>query len=160
MTLNSSTEPRLLVSLSSFSGLNRMRVGLLVVRYDDVKIYSPGKRLRFAVVNLDREGGYPLNFVCLLPVRFGSVGKLSAFVRLFGDESLALAKRLLTGALRKEQDSEIKAEIERRLSLLEPPQPEQRKCSGCGKSFLPLRVRKYGQNFCRDCRRKRYGSGV
>ncbi len=134
-----------------------MRPALRVVRYDNLKDYSAGRRYRFVIVDLERKGDYPLNFVCMLPVRIGYEGKLSAFVKFFGDESLALAKRLLTGALRKQQDPEIKEEVERRLSLFEP-QPKQKKCRGCGKLFQTYRGRKCTQRFCEDCQKKRYGS--
>ncbi len=137
----------------------RMKAGLLVVRYDDLKDYAAGKRYRFVIIDLEKKGDYPSNFVCNLPVRISSKGKLSAFVNFFGEESHALAKRLLTGTLRKEQNPEIREEIERRLSLLEP-QPQQRKCSGCGKVLHPRMSRRYRKNLCEECLRKRYTARV
>jgi len=133
-----------------------MRAGLLVVRNDDLKSYSAGRRFRFAIVNLDREGSYPSNFVCMLPIHIIPGGKPSNFAQIFGDKSLELARRLLKEALKKERDSEVKAEIERRIELLEPDKIRQIKCSGCGRPFQPRRMRRYSQNFCGECMRKRF----
>jgi len=135
-----------------------MKAGLLIVRHDNLKVYSPGRRFRFAIVNLDIEGGYPANFVCMLPIHISPGGKPSNFAQIFGGDSLKLAKRLLTGAFKKERDSEVRAEIERRLELLEPKQPRQIKCGSCGKGFHPRRIRRYSKNLCAECRRKRYAA--
>ena len=96
-----------------------MRVGLLLCRYENAEDYSVGRRFRFAVVDLDKCKSYPLNF-CMLPMKIGADGKSqSVFLQIFGDKSLEQARALLTGALETESNSEIKAEIERRLKLLE-----------------------------------------
>ncbi len=113
-----------------------MRAGLLIVRHDNLEIYSPGRRFRFAIVNLDIEGGYPANFVCMLPIHVSSVERPSNFAQIFGEESLRLAKRLLARSYKKERDSEVKAEIERRLELLEPNHLEQRLANA--EKCLPL----------------------
>jgi hypothetical protein len=136
-----------------------MRVGLHLCRHDDAEDYSVGRRFRFAVVDLDKAKGYPLNFVCMLPMQPSSSGKgLSVFVKVFGDKSLELARELLTGALETEDDSEIKAEIERRLKLLEPKPVSQIECSACGKLFQPRRVRRFKRNFCPECMKKKSGT--
>ena len=97
-----------------------MRVGLLLCRYDDAEDYSVGRRFRFAVVDLDKRKNYPLNFVCMLPMKIDADGKSqSVFLQIFGDKSVEQARTLLTGALETETDSEVKAEISRRLKLLE-----------------------------------------
>jgi hypothetical protein len=97
-----------------------MRVGLFICRYDDAGDYSLGRRFRFAVVDLDKGKNYPLNFVCMLPTNITMNSKSqSVFIQIFGDKSLEQAKALLTGALETESDSEVKAEISRRLKLLE-----------------------------------------
>ena len=137
-----------------------MKAGLLVIRHDNLKDYSPGKRFRFAIVNLDKEGGYPTNFVCMLPIHISPGGKPSNFAQIFGDKSLALAKRLLKEGLKRERDPEIKAVIERRIELLEPSKVKQIKCSGCGRLFQPRRVRRFRQNFCEECHRKRFQNQV
>ena len=136
-----------------------MRVGLHLCRHDDAEDYSVGKRFRFAVVDLDKAKGYPMNFVCMLPTKLNSKGKgLSVFVKVFGDKSLEQARALLTGALLTEDDSEVKAEIEKRLKMLEPEPVLQIKCSGCGKLFQPRRVRKHQQRFCEECMKKKFGN--
>jgi hypothetical protein len=97
-----------------------MRVGLLLCRYENAEDYSVGRRFRFAVVDLDKGKNYPLNFVCMLPMKIEAAGKSqSVFLQIFGDESVEQARVLLTGALETESDSEVRAEIERRLKLLE-----------------------------------------
>ena len=101
---------------------------------------------------------YPQNFVCMLPSQFGK-GKIdSAFLKLFKDKSLEQAKALLKAAWEREDDSEVKAEIERRLKLLEPKEVNQVKCSSCGKLFQPKRIRKFKNNFCKECMKKKFGS--
>jgi len=97
-----------------------MRVGLLLCRYDGSEDYSVARRFRFAVVDLDKGKNYPLNFVCLLPTKIDADGKSqSVFMQIFGDKSVEQAMALLTGALDTESDPEVKAEISRRLKLLE-----------------------------------------
>jgi hypothetical protein len=136
-----------------------MRVGLHLYRHDDAKDYSMGRRFRFAVVDLDKGKGYPLNFVCVLPMQLGPKGKeLNVFVNVFGDRSLEVAKGLLLDALEIESDAEVRAELGRRLKLLEPKPVSQIECSACGKLFQPRRVRKYRQNFCEECMKKKFGS--
>jgi hypothetical protein len=119
------------------------------------------KTYRFAVLDYSRSKCYPANFVCMLPVKVDQgkgKGKIvNVFGELFGDKSLELAKDLLKDALRAEKDVEVRAEIERRLKLIDPQQANIIKCSGCKKSFQPRRVRKYKQNLCDDCLRTRYG---
>jgi hypothetical protein len=118
------------------------------------------KSLRFVVVDLSKAKSYPQNFVCVLPVKLGE-GKIdNAFVRVFKDKSLEQAKALLKAAWEKEDDSEIKAEIERRLLRLEPKKINQIKCSGCGKIFQPKRIRKFKNNFCQECMKKKFGNHV
>jgi len=80
----------------------------------------------------------------------------SNFYRIFRERSLIKAKSLLVAALKREGDPEVKAEIERRLKLLDPKQPAKVKCSTCGKLFQPLRVRKYKRHFCPECMKKKY----
>jgi hypothetical protein len=132
-----------------------MRVGLYLCRHDDAEDYSVGKRFRFAVVDLDKAKGYPMNFVCMLPTKLNSKGKgLSVFVKVFGDKSLEQARALLTRALLTEDDSEVKAEIERRLKLLDAKPLSQIECSSCGKFFQPRRIRRFKKNFCPECMKK------
>jgi formylmethanofuran dehydrogenase subunit E len=82
----------------------------------------------------------------------------SKFAKVFGDESMVIAKRLLQGALETETASDVKLEIERRLRLLEPKQTVKIKCNRCGRLFQPRRVRRFHQNFCEECMKKRFGN--
>jgi hypothetical protein len=116
-----------------------------------------GRHFRFAVLDLDRNRDYPANFVCLLPTMVSNEGKVnSVFLKTFGDKSVEQAKLLLTEALKNENEPEVKVEIERRLMLLEPKQASQIKCSGCGKLFQPRRIRRFKQNFCEECFKRKY----
>ena len=126
-----------------------------------MKDYSVSKRFRFAVVDLDKSKSYPSNFVCMLPTQIsGKTKPQSAFFQFFGDRNLEQARALLAEALQAEEEPEVKAEIERRLKLLEPEAVIQIKCSGCGKLFHPRRVRKHQQNFCEECMKKKFGSRI
>jgi hypothetical protein len=118
-----------------------------------------GKRFRFAVVDLEKSKSYPSNFVCMLPTQMSEKGKSkSIFLQVFGDRSLVQARAFLNRALKTEEEPEVKAEIEKRLKMLEPEPVSQIKCSGCGKLFQPRRVRKHQQNFCEECMKKKFGS--
>jgi formylmethanofuran dehydrogenase subunit E len=96
----------------------------------------------------------------MLPSQFGKGKVDSAFLKLFGDRSLEQAKALLNAAWEREDDSEVKAEIERRLKLLEPKGVNQIKCSRCGKLFQSRQTRKFKKSFCEECMKKRFGSQV
>jgi hypothetical protein len=120
---------------------------------------NPFRRsFRFAVVDFSKSESYPSNFVCMLPLKLGAGKPDSVFLKVYGNRSLEQAKVLLTGALKVENDSAIKAEIERRLKLLDPIQSSQIKCSSCGNLFRPQRIRRYKKNFCQACMKKRYGN--
>jgi hypothetical protein len=113
------------------------------------------KAYRFAVVDFSRSKNYPSNFVCMLPLKVDQGGKIgNVFGELFGDRSLELAMGLLKEALKTENDVDVKAEIERRLNLIDPKRINVIKCSGCKKTFHPQKIRKYRQNFCQECLQK------
>ena len=119
--------------------------------------YSEGRRFRFAVVDLDRAKDYPVNFVCMLPLRVESNGEAhNIFMRVFGDESLKVARRLLADALRREDDSAVRGEIERRLKLLEPKSAVEVVCVSCGKRFQKKPGKWFKQRFCQECLRKKF----
>jgi len=129
----------------------KIKLKVFTVDYTDL-----GRRFRFAVLDLDRSRDYPANFVCLLPSMVSNEGKSNnVFFKIFGNKSLEQAKLLLTEALKNEDEPEVKVEIERRLTLLEPKQASQIKCSGCGKLFQPRRIR-FKQNFCEECFKRKY----
>ena len=132
-----------------------MNLRLKVFKTNYVSDYSQARYIRFAVVDLDNSKGYPANFICLLPQdpRVNSKDS-NNFSKLFGNDSAELAKQLLTEALKTEKDTETKAEIRRRLELLEPKPSVQVKCHACGKLFEPGR-RRFKQTICQECRQKK-----
>jgi len=135
-----------------------MNLRLHVSRLDHIRDYSRARHIQFSVIDLDKSNEYPANYVCMLPLdpRPRANGRAhSIFSKLFGNDSLEFAKRLLTKALKTENDSDIKAEIEKRLELLEPKPPVQVKCIICRNFFEP-RWRK--QKICQECRQKKYVS--
>ena len=73
--------------------------------------------VHFVVVDSDTSKDYPLNFICVLPQIQGLIKGRSTFGKIFGEESIPLAKRLLSKALIKERDFEIKVEVEKRLKM-------------------------------------------
>ena len=82
------------------------------------RVENPKTEVLFVVVDSDISKTYPLNFVCVFPSAQGVYSGHSAFRKLFGEESLPLAKKLLTKALTKESDSETQTEIRKRLKQL------------------------------------------
>jgi len=123
--------------------------------------YSQGRHIRFAVVDLDRSEKYPANYICLLPMDLRPCCKpQNKFSKLFGEDSLKLAKRLLTKALETEGESNVKTEIERRLSLLEPKPTVQVRCRVCGNSFESIRSGRFKHRICQDCKQKIYATQV
>ena len=118
------------------------------------------KNFRFAVVDSSKSESYPSNFVCMLPSQV-SKGKVdSAFLKLFRDKGLDQAKVLLKAAWKRADDLDVKAEIERRIQLLESKGVNQIKCSRCGKLFQLRGKRKFKNSFCEGCMTKRFGSQV
>jgi hypothetical protein len=79
---------------------------------------NPKIEVLFVVVDSDISKTYPLNFICVFPLSQRLCSDHSAFRKLFGDDTIPLAKKLLTKALAKESDSEIKTEIRERLKQL------------------------------------------
>lgn len=80
--------------------------------------YSASQHLRFVIIDLDKTKNYPMNFVCLLPKWLGH-NHATIFEKIFGDQSFKVAKKLLTDALKSEDDIEIRKEIEKRLTFLD-----------------------------------------
>jgi len=135
-----------------------MNLELRIFKNENIKDCAKGRHIRFAVVDLERSELYPENFVCMLPLSCLTYGKAgSKFSELFGDKSVDLAKVILAKALKTENDSEIKAEIERRLELLNPKPPVQVICHACGKFFEAERSR-FKQTLCKECKQKRYSN--
>jgi hypothetical protein len=125
---------------------------LIIFKRDYDRGYHAWNHLRFAVVDLNKSKDYPENFVSVLPMRVDSNGKIpSAFTKLFGNKSSKIARGLLTECLKKEHDSEIKAEIKRRLNLLEPNPLIYIKCRVCKKFFQTQKERARNQKTCPEC---------
>jgi hypothetical protein len=118
------------------------------------------RSFRFGVVDFSKSKSYPQNFVCILPLQLVAGKSDSVFLQVFKDKSFEQAKALLKAAWEREDDSEVKAEIERTLKRLEPKGVNQIKCTGCGKLFQPKRIRKFKNNFCKECMKKKFGSQV
>lgn len=127
-------QEQVLIGLTSFSrsGLQILDYKLQAFEYYTDNGNQSRRSFRFAVVEANKSKSYPQNFVCMLPSQFGKGKTDSAFLKLFGAKSLEQARSLLKTAWEMENDSDIKAEIERRLKLLEPKAVNQIKCSSCG----------------------------
>ena len=96
-----------------------MKPRLFAFKRDELGHFDSRNRIYFVVVNLDKAKKYPANFVCVLPKLKKSTVKLKTeFFRVFGVDSLRLAKKLLTEAFVDEDDAEIRAEIQERLKFL------------------------------------------
>jgi predicted transport protein len=96
-----------------------MKPRLFTFKRDELEHYDSRNRIYFVVVNLDKAKKYPANFVCILPKVKKSMVKLKTeFSRVFGKDSLRLAKKLLNEALADEDDAEIRTEIQERLKFL------------------------------------------
>jgi hypothetical protein len=131
-----------------------MKLELEIFAVDTDENIRAGRRFRFAIVDSDKPGGYPRNFICLLPSRLTEVGKSnSVFLNIYGNKGMEQARRLLTEALKKEKNTEIKNEIERRLELLDSKAKTQIKCRSCGRVFKNQTGR-YPKYLCQACRNK------
>ena len=136
-----------------------MRLCLQVSERDGGKGYSSVRRFSFAVIDLDKAETYPLNFVCMLPMKLSAdVETESAFVKVFGDKRVEVAQKLLLEALGRENDHEVKAEIERRLKLLEPKPDVEKRCLVCGKLFQAQPRKRFKQKYCPECVKKKFGN--
>jgi hypothetical protein len=136
--------------------VDHLDLELHIIKRDNLEDYSNWHSFCFAVIDLSRSESYPSNFVCVLPVQIRENKNASDFENLFGEKAVEQAKVLLTAALKSADDSEIRVEIERRLKLLEPT--KKIKCCSCGKMFLPRRIRRFRNNFCESCIKKKFGS--
>jgi hypothetical protein len=135
-----------------------LRFQLYVLKHDNWRDYSERKHLGFTVINSEKAKDYPLNFVCILPLKLGSnENKTTTFERLFGDKSSETAKELLTDALKSEEDEDVRSEIERRLKLLDPESAREKTCASCGKTFHSDQRKRFKQRFCQDCLKKKFG---
>ena len=111
---------------------------------------------KFAVIDRDKAKSYPENFVCMLPKSIKLKSKpVNIFEKVFGKDSIEIAKDLLKKALRLRPDSETKREIRERLKNLEPKPKNLAKCTVCQKDFEYKKYRYGRQKICNVCRNKR-----
>jgi hypothetical protein len=125
---------------------------LLIKREVGRNLEDPITEVSFAVVNLDVRRAYPANFVCVLPLSHGLFSGHSIFSKLFGEDSIPLAKRLLSKALAEESDSETRTEIGKRLKHLNPKTVVEAKCRVCGNLFELESFRGHHQKTCQECK--------
>jgi len=111
----------------------------------------------FAIVDLDKASTYPANFVCVLPRLALNSKPNTAFRLTFGEQSLQIAKKLLTNALEDESELAIREEIYKRLSDLTPRQAPKAKCKRCGNFFEVKSFGRYQQQICQVCKNKSPG---
>jgi hypothetical protein len=94
---------------------------LLILKGKTTKDYLSRRRIRFAIIDKDQTREYPTNFICILPQHMNTAtAEASVFAKTFQENPAGIAKRLLIDALQREQDPQIKKEIESRLRQLEP----------------------------------------
>ena len=70
---------------------------------------------------------------------------------------MPVARRLLAEALKREDEAEVRGEIERRLKLLEPKPVFEKTCVSCGKIIVAESRRGFKQRFCPEYFKKRLG---
>jgi hypothetical protein len=98
-----------------------MKPKLYIFKDDELEHNNSRNRIYFVILNLDKAKKYPANFVCVLPKQKSSIARPSTeFSKVFGKDSLGLAKQMLNKALKDEDDAEIRVEIQERLRLLKP----------------------------------------
>jgi len=130
-------------------GIIDLTFELIIFKGDYDRGCHAWNHLRFAVVDLNRSKDYPANFVSMLPMKIDSDGKTpSVFTKFFGNKSLETARGLLTESLKKDHGSEIKAEIARRLNLLDPNPVIHVKCRVCRRFFQTRKERARNQKIC------------
>jgi hypothetical protein len=136
-----------------------MKLELKVSRKYMSRQSGPAEEAVFVVVDLDKAGSYPLNFVCLLPKNLKGESKPSnKFLEIYGEASSQIAIELLTNALRSEKDLIVKSEIEKRLKALESNPIITANCVSCGCAFKPKRFGRSLQRMCQTCRSKNISS--
>lgn len=120
--------------------------------------HVPERFFKFAVIDFDKADLYPLNFVCMLPMKINLDSKTECkFREIFGDRSVIVARTLLHEALKRETNAEVKTEIERRVKLLKQKPKAEKRCLSCGKIFEAKSRYRFKQKYCPECIKKKYG---
>jgi hypothetical protein len=133
-----------------------MKLHLLITE-KEIKHYSTETKTKhiFAVVDLDKSKKYPQNFVSLLPKNIKAAAKpANVFEKLFGNESLKIAKHLLEKALRKRPNPKTAQAIRERLKLLDSTPNNKTKCPICGTPINQSKHRFRPYRFCYNCYKK------
>ncbi len=131
-----------------------MKLKLLIFK-KETKDYTK-TQYKIVIIDLDRTKQYPQNFVCILPKNIKlKVKPSSTFEKMFGKESIEIAKQLLKKALRSRPDSETTQAIRERLKLLDPQPHNKTKCENCGKPIKQSKGRFRPYKFCFECYSKR-----
>ena len=94
-----------------------MQLSLVVLqKKNGNKSKSEKADFQFCIVDHEKSPYYPENFVCLLPkqLRYCEV-KENVLFKIFGEDYLVLSKKLLSDALDKQSDIEVRREILKRL---------------------------------------------
>jgi hypothetical protein len=132
-----------------------MKLELIVSKKFVSRRSGSEQEIVFSVVDFDRADQYPLNFVCLLP-RHLDKGKNASnrFPQIYGEKGKQIAVELLTAALDRETDVDVRNEIEKRLRALQPKQQTKAACVVCGRVFEPKKTGYHFQRICPSCIRK------
>jgi len=137
--------------LISFLQVLSMSDYRLQVVFEPFERNAWSRRYRFAVIDPNKPKGYPANFVCVLPRRIFESGKpVTEFAKIFGKKSIEFAIVLLKDALRQESDEKVKAELIKRISLLELARPKLI-CSSCHQEFEKYSRLRYKSRLCKPC---------
>ena len=131
-----------------------MKPCLYFIKREIGNFENPKTEVLFVVVDAEIPKAYPLNFVCVMPQSQGLFSGHSTFRNLFGEDSVPLAQKLLSKALGKERDFEIKSEIKERLEVLNPKTVVKARCKLCRNIFESKRFRGHYQKICRNCQSK------
>lgn len=75
--------------------------------------------MHFAVIDSDNLGGYPQNFVCILPLIRKSLAAESSYAKILKQDSISFSVKSLSKALATEKDPEIIKAINKRLTFFE-----------------------------------------
>ncbi len=98
-----------------------MDLQLRILKVKTSRDFLTRRSFRFAIVDHEISGSYPANFVCVLPQHMNAVtADTSIFAKMFKDDRIEVARRLLSAALLTEVDPETRREILDRLRQLEP----------------------------------------